>query len=248
MAEPAVRPVGAAGPGLDRVRRRGAEQGEVVGVVGGRCRTSRGCRWSPRWSRRRCVNVVVSCCQVGGGRRPGGDVGGAGAGRAEVDVAALHPAAQRVRGVGLDGDGLGALGVVAAGRGGLERRRAAVDGRGDGGAAAAPCRSSRRGRPRSRRCGRVRRRRPAAGGAEWRRVLPAARAPAGAGRGGLARSTTASGQWGNRGGSGPQHGPDQSSGQDLCARMVKTPSWPPFAPPRRAPPPRASRAPGATGR
>src|SRR5690606_4124716 len=40
-----------------------------------------------------------------------------------------------VRGVGLHRDGLAAAGVVLSGRGGLERGRAAVHGRGDGGAA-----------------------------------------------------------------------------------------------------------------
>jgi hypothetical protein len=65
---------------------------------------------------------------VGGGLGPGGDVGGAGAARAEVDVGAADVAGQRVLRARLHAHRLGALGVVAAGRGGLQRRGAAVHG------------------------------------------------------------------------------------------------------------------------
>ncbi len=56
---------------------------------------------------------------------------------AQIGVPALQPRAQRVRRVGLDRDGLGALGVVLPGGHALERGRAAVHRRGDGEDAAA---------------------------------------------------------------------------------------------------------------
>jgi hypothetical protein len=70
--------------------------------------------------------VDAELLEAGGARGPGGGVGAAGAGRADVDVGALHPHAERVRGVGLHADGLRALGVVAVGRDALQRGGAGV--------------------------------------------------------------------------------------------------------------------------
>ncbi|CAM5679217.1 hypothetical protein SBADM41S_06030 [Streptomyces badius] len=190
-----------------------ADEGEVVDVVGGGAVPAVGVdahRRGVRAGGERGGELLPGS----GGLGPGGDVGGAGAGGAEVDVAALHPGAQGVRGVGLDRDGLGALGVVAAGRRRLEREGAGALGCGDGspaGVRAAPAVQARLEAAVAHQVhvGGARHRSRGDQGSDGEQAGEQAARSLENLTMGPVRSTTASAQGGIRGVACAQHGPDQ---------------------------------------